>query len=235
MNMRFYLLFLLVLTLGTGCTAQKVLLKKPVLFASLEDFKLGPKGGVDLVWSTKRITDAETLKSALRKYDSLMLDQIWVVVDKESVRQLNDKQIQATTQQMINEIKARLGHDFKLVETPTENTLLLSVALTDIETSLPILAVTSYLLPDDFGTRTLSRIVIGEHVKSGSVTVELLISDARTREPLIAVIDKHFDNKDVSTMTASPDGASEAISLWADRLWTTLSYWNWIKKRTLGS
>ncbi len=235
MNMWFYLLLLLALTLDTGCAAQKVSLQEPALFASLENFKRGPEGGVDLVWSTKRISDAETLKAVLRKYDSLMLDQTWVVIDKESACQLDDKQVLATSRQMINEIKARLGHGFKLVETPTETTLLLSVALTDIEALLPILAVTSHLLPDDSGPSSVSRIVMGEHVTNGGVTVELLVSDAKTREPLVAVIDKRLVSQDVGTLIDSPSGAKEDLSLWADRLWTTLSYWNWIKKRTPGS
>ncbi len=235
MNMRFCLLLLFVLTLGAGCAPQKALLKEPVLFASLEDFKSGPKDGVDLVWSTGRISDAETLKAALQQYDSLMLDQTWIVVNEKSASQLDDKQILATSQYMINEIKARLGYDFKLVETPTENTLLLSVALTDIETSLPILAATNYLFSDESGSSTVSRIVMGEDVKNRGVTVELLVSDAKTREPLIAVIDKSIVNQDVGTLINSSSDAEKAISLWAERLWTTLSYWNWIKKRTPSS
>ncbi len=235
MNMRFSLLLLLVLTLGIGCTAHKVALHEPVLFASIENFKLGPKGGVDLVWSTKRISDAETLKEALQKYDSLMLDQSWLVVDKESASQIDDKQVLATSRQMIDEIKARLGHDFKLVESPTETTLLLSVAMTDIEASVPVLAVTSHLLSDNSDSATVSRIVMGEQIKSGGVTVELLVSDSRTREPLVAVIDKRMESQGLGTLIGSSAVAKEDISLWADRLWTTLSYWNWIKKRTPNS
>jgi hypothetical protein len=57
----------------------------------------------------------------------------------------------------------------------------------------------------------------------------LLVSDAKTNEPLLAAIDKKFSNKEIVTMIASLDNMKEPTSLWADRLWTTLSYWNWIK------
>ncbi len=232
MNIRFCVLSLLVLALSAGCVAQKVTLKKPEMFASLEDYKSGPKGGTDLVWSTKRIRDAETLKTTLQKYDSLILDQTWLVVDKESASKLDDKQILATSRHMLNELKARLGQGVKLVDTPTETTLRLSVALTNIETSLPILAVTSHLLYVGSTASSVSRIVMGEQVNTDLITVELLVSDARSRESLVAVIDKQFDHQDLGTMIESQDGAKEAISLWADRLWITLRDWNWINSRT---
>ena len=235
MNIRLHLLMLLVFTFVTGCTAQKVPLKQPVMFASLEDFKLGPKGGVDLVWSTKRIIDAQTLKETLTDYDSLILDQVWVVVDKKSARNLDDGQILKISQRMVKEIKVRLGQGFKLVDVPTENTLRLSIALTNIEAALPIHAVTGRLLNGGAGELAVSKIIVEEHVAVESLIVELLVSDAKTREPLIAVIDTQFGNQDVSTIIDQRDGMKEPIALWADRIWTTLSYWNWIKKRTPNS
>jgi len=234
MNMRFYFLLLLVPLLTIGCTVQRVTLKKPLTFAALEDYRFGPEGGVDLVWSAKRIRDAETLKTTLQRYDSLILDQAWLVVDKESASKLDDKQVLTTARYMVEELKVRLGHSFKLVDVPDENTLRLSIALTNIESTLPMLAVTNRLLPDETTATNVSRVVIGKQVDSSRAAVELLVSDARSREPLIAVIDKQFDTLALDTMLASPDAAQEFISLWADRLWITLRDWNWIKIRTAG-
>ncbi len=232
MKVRFYILWLLVLFLSLGCTAQQATLKQPLMFAALEDYRLGPEGGVDLVWSTQRIRDAETLKTTLQKYDSLILDQTWLVVDKESTRKLDDAQVLATARDMVAELKARLGHGFKLVDTPGENTLRLSIALTEIESSVPILAVTSRFLSDGPPAASVSRVVIGKQANSGGVTIELLVSDARSREPLLAAIDKQLNLQDLGTLIGSPEGAKEFISLWASRLWITLRDWNWIKSRT---
>jgi len=229
MYIRFYVLCLLVLVHCSGCAAKKPTLQEPVIFASFEDFNLGPEGGVDLVWSTKRIFDAETLKKTLQKYDGLILGSTWIAVDKESFRNLDDKQIQELVRYMAKEIKTRLGHGFKLVETPDENTLRLNIAITNLETTQSILAMASGLLPVGSGTRTVSKIVDGEPTKGGGITVELLVSDGKTNEPLLAAIDKKFSNKEIVTMIASLDNMKEPTSLWADRLWTTLSYWNWIK------
>ena len=223
---------LFVLILSAGCTAPKTALKEPAMFASIEDYRFGPEGGVDLVWSTRRISDSATLRTTLQKYDSLSLGQTWVVVDKNSSRNLDDKQILQISEHMIKVIKARLGHGFKLVDTPTDKTLRLSIALTNIETSNPVLLMTNGLLPVGFSTSSVSRIVAGEHSSLDSTAVELLVSDAKTNEPLIATIDKSFSNRDVGTMLATQETAKESVSLWADRLWVTLNYWNWIKKRT---
>ncbi len=70
---------------------------------------------------------------------------------------------------------------------------------------------------------------MAEDSRVGGFAVELLVSDARTNEPLIVLIDKRFGNSDIGMMTSSPDDVQEAINQLVERLWTTLSYWNWIK------
>ena len=230
MNTCFYPLFFLIIFVATGCSPQSVTVKKPVMFASLEEFKQGPDGGVDLVWSTSRISDAESLKGTLLKYDSLMLGQTWIVADKESAHRFDDEQVLATSRRMIHAIQARLGLEFKIVEIPADTTLLLSIALTNVETSLPILAATSRLLPVCSDSSALSRIIVDGQVQAGHIVAELLVSDARTREPLVAVIDTLVEDKDLAVLIHEQVSGNEAISQWANRLWTTLSYWNWIKK-----
>ncbi len=231
MNTYFYPLFFLIIFVATGCSPQSVTVKKPVMFASLEEFKQGPDGGVDLVWSTARISDAESLKGTLQKYDSLMLGQTWIVADKESAHRLNDEQILATSRRMIHAILARLGLEFKIVEIPTDTTLLLSIALTNVEISLPVLAATSRLLPERSGSSALSTIIVDGQVPAGHIAVELLVCDAQTREPLVAVIDTLFEDNNLAALIHEQQRGDEAISQWADRLWTTLRDWNWIKSR----
>lgn len=234
MNVRRYAVVLLVIVFCSGCTAQRVTVRKTVMFAAVEDFRPGPEGGVDLVWSTGSIRDFETLRETLRKYDSLMPGQVWLVVDRKSSADLDDRQILNITDQMVRALKSRLGQGYKLVDTPDENTLRLSLALTNLETPNPILTVTNSLLPRNLGVSAVSRIVTGEDVRGGGVTAELLVSDARTNRPLVAVIDRLSDNSELVAMSNSPVVAQEVISRWVDRLWTTLSSWNWIKDRPVG-
>ena len=225
MKVRFFVLLLFVLVATAGCVAQKFSQQNTKMFASFEDFRPGPKGGVDLVWATKEIYDVESLKAVFQKYDSLILDQTWIVVDRKSSDNLSDNQVQEISQHLANELTAHLGKRFRLVETPTSTTLRLSIALTNIETPNPILAVTSSLLPVGIGISIASKIVTGEHTNVGMARIELLISDANSNQPLIAAIDKRSGNKDLGTMIDSMDDAKDAINWWVKRLGTTLANW----------
>ncbi len=102
------------------------------------------------------------------------------------------------------------------------NSLRLSIAISNVETPNPILAVTSSLLPVGLGISTISKITTGEHTNVGSATIELLASDANTDKPLFAAIDREAGNKDLSTMIDSLDDAKDAINWWVDRLGQTL-------------
>jgi len=231
MKIRYLTLLLMVFILCTGCTAQKLTRKEPVMFTSFEDFRLGPEGGVDLVWSTRRITDEISLKTAFQKYDSVFLDQTLVVVDKETADTLDEKQILEISRQMAKAIKGKFGRWYKLVDVPTENTLRMNIVLTSSKSSKPFFAEPEGLLLVGPETSGLVMIVADEHPVAGNVMAELLVSDAKSNEPLIATIDKYFRDKDIGTIIASPADAKAAISPWVERLWITLACWNWIKKR----
>ncbi len=232
MKVRYLTLLFFVFILCTGCTAQKLTRQEPVMFASFEDFRSGPEGGVDLVWSTKRISDEASLRATLQKYESLILDQTFVVVDRKTAGTLDEKQMLEIPRQMVNAMEDRFGRWFKLVDTPSENTLRLSIALTNTGSSKPFFAEAGGSLPVGLKISTVTRVVAGEQPKDIRAMAELLVSDARSHEPLIATIDKHFSDKEIGTIIASPDAAKAAISPWVERLWVTLAYWNWIQSRT---
>lgn len=230
MNIRFCVLCLIISALCFGCAIQELPSPKSAVFATLEEFRRGPKGGVDLVWSTPTIRDTETLKSVLKEYDSLMLDQTWVVIDKDTSSILDDRQILELSRMMVKEIRARLGHGYTFVEIAGDSTLRLNIALTNLVMVQPVLAVARGLVTAGSATSTVTTIVADAQTRTGGVTVELLVSDAQTNEALLAAIDRNFSDQDFGPMLASTDGVQKAITLWADRLWTTLSYWNWINR-----
>jgi hypothetical protein len=203
------------------------------MFASFEDFRTGPKGGVDLVWSTTKISDEISLREVFQKYDSLVLDQTFIVVGRGTVSAFDEEQMLEIPPRISRAMKSRFGQWFKLVDIPTGNTLRLSIAFTDIRSSRPFFAETGGSLPVGPRISTVTKLATGEPAGAGRAMVELLVSDARTNEPLIATIDKRFASQDLGTMLESQEVAEEAISRWVERLWTTLVYWNWIQSRTL--
>ncbi|SKA46576.1 DUF3313 domain-containing protein [Enterovibrio nigricans] len=189
-------------------------------FTTYEDFQAGPEGGVDLVWSRVGLPSEERLTNKLAQYDSVVIDRIYVLTTEDNP--LSDEQIKELTTYMAAQLKEKIIPFKRIVEEPEANTLRLSIALSNVETPNPILAVTSSLLPVGLGISTISKIATGEHTNVGSATVELLVSDANSDRPLFAAIDRESGNKDLATMIDSLDDAKDAINWWVDRLGRTM-------------
>lgn len=51
-------------------------------FKTYSDFSPGPKDGVDLVWAREGISTREQLSNIFSKYDSVVFDRVYVVVDE---------------------------------------------------------------------------------------------------------------------------------------------------------
>ncbi|MGR5236878.1 DUF3313 domain-containing protein [Vibrio alfacsensis] len=201
-----------------GCAGGPVV--SATKFTRYEDFRPGPEGGVDLVWARAGLRDATRLKDKMDEYDSVVIDRVMMVVQES---ELDDDEIQELTTYMVEKLKERISPVKKIVDQPGEKTLRLSIAVSNVETPNPVLAVTSSILPVGLGISTISKITTGEHTNVGSATVELLVSDSESDTPLFAAIDRQAGNKDFSTMIDSLDDAKDAISWWVDRLGVTLS------------
>lgn len=193
------------------------------MFSTFDDFRPGPDGGSDLIWSKPGIKSIGDLNSILNQYDSVMVDKVWLVLDdKTRYDNLSEQEIVEVSEYLIEKIREKASTHFKLVATPGEKTLRISVALTNIETPNPILAITSSILPFGLGISTISKVVTGEHTNVGSATIEMMISDATTGAPIVAVIDRKAGSKDLSTMIDSTDDARDAVDWWVERIALTL-------------
>ncbi|MFA0087419.1 hypothetical protein BCU70_19280 [Vibrio sp. 10N.286.49.C2] len=188
-------------------------------FKSYNDFRAGPEGGVDLIWSREDITSKDELESILKRYDSVVLDRIYVVVEES---ELSDDEITLLTEHLKTKLSEKLSSYKRIVDTPSDSTLRISIAISNIETPNPVLAVTSSILPVGLGISTISKITTGEHTNVGKATIELMVSDSITDDPIIAVIDRRSGNKDMSTMIDSLDDAKDVINWWVERLGVTL-------------
>lgn len=221
-------LFILTMTLLlTGCGVVQDY-RNSQMFSSFEDFRPGPEGGSDLIWAQPRIKSLEDLNHILGQYDNVIVDQAWLVLDdKTRYDNLDEQDIIEVSRYLVRKIKDKASKRFNVIDQDTLNsdsakTLRVSVALTNIETPNPILAVTSSLLPVGLGISSISKVVTGEHTNVGSATIELMISDVKTGQPIVAVIDRKAGSKDFSTMIDSTDDAKDAVDWWVDRLGSTL-------------
>ncbi len=193
------------------------------MFSTFDDFRPGPEGGSDLIWSKPGIKSIKDLNEILQQYDRVIVDQVWLVLDEKTrYDNLSEQDILGVSEYLVEKVKQKASSRFELVDTPQENTLRISIALTNIETPNPILAVTSSLLPFGLGISTIAKVVTGEHTNVGSATIEMMISDANTGDPIVAVIDRKAGSKDLSTMIDSTDDARDAIDWWVERIALTL-------------
>ena len=202
--------------------APATLFQRETRFTTYSDFRTGPEGGVELVWARPDLRDSDRLKKKLEKYDSVVIDQVFVVADADS---LDQEDIQELTGYITDRIKNKLSPYKKIVDKPARHSLRLSIALSNVKTPNPILAVTSSVLPIGLAISTVSKVTTGEHTNVGSASIELLISDAGDGTPLFAAIDHKSGNKKFSTMIDSLDGAKDAINFWVERLGITLEGW----------
>ncbi|GAL33518.1 lipoprotein putative [Vibrio maritimus] len=188
-------------------------------FKTYSDFSPGPEGGVDLVWAREDIVTTQQLRDILSQYDSVVLDRVYVVVNET---ELNDNEIAELTEHLLTQLKSKLSDYKSIADKPSSTTLRVSIAISNVQTPNPILAVTSSVLPVGLGISTISKITTGEHTNVGKATIELLVSDSMTDEPIIAAIDSRTGNKDFTTMIDSLDDAKDAINWWVERLGDTL-------------
>ena len=214
--MKFRTLFALSISLLLlGCANQRH--NTQTQFVSYSDFRPGPENGVDLVWASPEIRSIADFRQTIANYDSVILDNIYVVID-EKTNDLTDNQINEITQYAKQQLTMRISKYKKIVSIPTETTLRISFALSNVETPNPILAFTSTVLPIGLGISAISKITTGEHSNVGKATAELLISDAITNKPIAAAIDSQAGEKDFSTMIDSLDDSKDAINYWIERL-----------------
>lgn len=220
MQQKIWLLILVIITTAGCANNHKIL--KPKTFETFEDFRPGPKDGVDLVWAKRGIFNQRSLQRKMAQYDSIIYDQVYIVLDKEKSDHLSDDEMIEIKNYFIHQLKS-LNTVLKVVEKPQSKTLRVTIAMTNVQTPNPILAITSSVLPVGLGISTISKVLTGEHTNVGSASMEILISDATTGEPIIAAIDRKSGNKDLGTMIDSSDDIKDAINWWVKRLSLTLA------------
>ncbi|WP_394147367.1 hypothetical protein [Shewanella atlantica] len=72
-----------VLLLLSGCGVVQDY-RQSQMFKNFDDFRPGPKGGSDLVWAKPGIKSIKDLNDILQQYDSVIVDQVWLVLDDKT-------------------------------------------------------------------------------------------------------------------------------------------------------
>lgn len=205
----------------SGCmTTQKT---HSYFGAQQNQFRAGPKGGVDRIWTPNDIQNRADLNAILSKYNSVMIDPILVsLTDKQAYDGLNPQELYALTAEFRKALSINLQDRYPIVKTPGPNTLRLKVGLTGVETPYRLLAATSTFMPVGLGVSTASKIITGEHTNVGSASMEIAVSDSQSGKVIFAAIDRRAGGKSPEKILDTKSDARKAFYWWAQRLRITL-------------
>jgi Protein of unknown function (DUF3313) len=108
-----------------------------------------------------------------------------------------------------------LKKNFKLVNKPGADTLLVQFAITDIETSTVLLDMFSSVYPSARTLSALKHLVIGTESFVGKASIEGKIMDSTTGDLLMASADARAGGKTLIGSTDEWDDIEQAYKFWA--------------------
>ena len=111
-----------------------------------------------------------------------------------------------------------LKKSFKLVNKPGEDTLLVQLAITDVETSTVLFDMFSSVYPSARALSGLKRLVTGTESFVGKASIEGKIIDSTTGDLLMASADARAGGKTLVGSTSEWDDIEQAYQYWALQL-----------------
>ena len=184
-----------------------------------KDFRDGPEGGVDLIWTEDTQLSNDDLYRSLKPYDKILLDPVLLSLkDSQTSEGFNPRDLERLAKELEKEITVSLQKNYSFVTVPGPGVMRVSIALTGIETPNKVGATLSTILPVGLLFSVASKATTGEHTGVGSATMEAVLSDAQTGKVLVVGLDRYAGSKGVGAIADEFDAAREAFKWWAGRL-----------------
>jgi hypothetical protein len=114
MKLKKLLILFLSVFIFAGCANGPI--KRATKFTTYEDFKPGPPGGVDFVWARIGLQDPDRLRAKLSGYDSVVIDQVFVVTDENA---LDEDEIKELSEYMVSRLTEKISPYKNVVQSPT--------------------------------------------------------------------------------------------------------------------
>jgi Protein of unknown function (DUF3313) len=111
-----------------------------------------------------------------------------------------------------------LKKDFKLVNKPGSDTLLVQFAITDVQTSTVLLDMFSSVYPSARTLSALKHMVTGTESFVGKASIEAKIIDSTTGDLLMASADARAGGKTLEGSTNEWDDIEESYKYWAAQI-----------------
>lgn len=149
----------------------------------------------------------------IRASDAIVLApvELWLAPDST----LSEEQAVALAEHFYSVLYTRLAKDYRMVESPEPGALLFEVALTsatgaDVTRDI----ISKAVAPARILTTAASKMT-GKPMFQGSAAIEAKISDASTREVLVASMDQRVGGNAINT---------ETLETWGD-VYTIMDFW----------
>ncbi len=175
----------------------------------------GPKGGVKKRWLKQ---DAD-----FSRYKKVMLDSVVFYLAKNSDYQGIDPQVMKDLADKFNKITVDAIQDkYPVVAEPGPDVVRLSVAITNLEQSNPILSGVTSVVPVGLGISILKKGAAGSWSGSGATGMAFMALDSTTNEVIVVAVDDQ--SAGFSERFTKWGSAEEAFKFWAERLRKFMDY-----------
>ena len=178
----------------------------------LKDYSMLKEGSADeaqLVY----VKDAVSWK----KYNKIMIDPIHIWANKGSELKAMNKEELKNLVSLLNGLFSKEIKGYTITTKPGPDTLRLKIAMTDGESSSPVLDTLSSLIPVSIALTYLKKAATGKHMSVGQASVEAELLDSVSGERLMAGMDTRYGGKVISGKFDSWDDVKSAFSFWASR------------------
>ncbi len=152
----------------------------------------------------------------IRRYSAVLVEPVLIAKGGElSIQEKENYQKLANNAYLY--LTEALQKEIRVVREPEKDTMVLQMAIRDIDESSRVRSITSTVLPIGLAINAAKYAVTGKPSAVGEITAEFRLADAETGELLLAALDRRVGGASVQGAWDTWYGADEALKFWARR------------------
>ena len=153
-------------------------------------------------------------------YDKVIIEQVtFFLKDDAQYKGIDADEFDQLAQHWNDSMVASMSKSYQIVSEPGPNTLRLSLAITNLVPSKPVVGTVTTLVPVGLAASNLKRVATGSHIGIGEAGFEADIRDSITGEVLAAAVSQAAGKKYKIARTAKKWGQIKDIfDIWTDNL-----------------
>ena len=132
-------------------------------------------------------------KTDFNAYTKILMDPVKFYSDENSKLEGEDKK--RIVDYLHATILEQLKYDYTFVNKPSEGTMRLRVAITEVRGSKVVMDTISSIIPIGMALGLVKKVATGTNLSVGKASVELEILDSQTGERLVAAVDERAGRK----------------------------------------